>query len=41
MQDFHFQEDGIDVLIPISPTKHNEKPWALYKKCFQTELFEE
>ena len=35
MQDFHFQEDGVDALIPISSTKHNEKPWVLYKNVFK------
>lgn len=27
--DFHFQEDGINILPPISCTKYN---WILYKK---------
>ena len=45
MQDFHFQEDGADALIPISSTKHNEKPWVLYKNVsklisFKNDLFD-
>lgn len=39
MQDFHFQEDGVNVLFPISPTKHNLKSWALYKKVSKRKSF--
>jgi len=31
-EDFHFQEDGIDVLVPAPPAKFNKKPYTLYTK---------
>lgn len=29
---FHFHEDGMDVIFPIPSTKHNLRPYTLHKK---------
>lgn len=41
MQDLHFQEDEVNVLFPISLTKHNLKPWTLYKRVFKLKSFKD